>query len=272
MKWISRGQWDARQPSQALTRISLPVGRVYIHHTETPEGPDPAAIWRNVQRYHMDTRGYSDIAYEAGVARDGTIYEGRVAWAVGAHTLNHNRDGHAICFIGNYEDEPLSDAQINAARELIAAWQGQGVVVREPVIMGHRDVFATACPGNAAYAQLDRIRAPWTGPTEPPPTARNYNMSGIRTAVPRAKLPNGQPGPGRFVSVWLEGPRTIASSGRIVIPGTNTDAANYDSRRNLFILNWPGERGDLEFLQATGPSTWVAVASDGGDFDYQSLA
>lgn len=234
MKFVSRSQWGARDTSGALTRINLPVSNIYIHHTESPSGPDPAAIWRGVQAYHMNSRGYADIAYEAGIATDGTVYEGRVTWAVGAHTLNHNRDGHAICFIGNYQLDPPTDAQINAARELIADWQAKGICVANPTILGHRDVFATACPGDAAYAQLDRIRQPWA--PAPAPSTQEDEMAYVSKVWSKNR-------PQNLIGVYYDpAAKQLVSSGRILTLG-GRDAATWVQQYACFVMPIDDFRG-----------------------------
>jgi hypothetical protein len=104
-----------------------------------------------------------------------------VAKAVlGAHTLGFNSDSMGIAVIGTYTGTEPSDAVVTALARL-TAWklglngadpQGRtyltsaggnlyrkGKNVQLNVISGHRDGFATDCPGAALYARLGTARS-----------------------------------------------------------------------------------------------------------------
>lgn len=164
---IDRNGWGARD-RKYLVPISKSEG-VFVHHSVTAEGG--AETVRAIQNYHMNTRGWSDIAYSWLVAADGTIYEGR-GWGVqGGHTLGWNSKSHAVCYIGN-TDNNFTDAAKKSINWLIEEHNrryGNGFV------KGHRDVGVTGCPGAQAYAWVQAGRpdptSPAPAPTPPPAPA-----------------------------------------------------------------------------------------------------
>lgn len=160
MNVITRQQWGARSPKQTPIPISVVVHDIFIHHSASP-APLPneeVAAMRSVQNFHMDTNGWNDIGYSYVVMPSGNVYEGRGWGIVGAHTEGHNSSGYGICFEGNYmNDQPTLQAMTNAAtliREAIPHY-----VALTPALFGHRDVFATVCPGDNLYQKVGFIAA-----------------------------------------------------------------------------------------------------------------
>lgn len=90
------------------------------------------------------SKGWAGIGYHYYVRKDGSVYRGRPEWAVGGHTSGHNWHSLGICFEGNFENETMSSAQLEAGRELIvdilSRW-GKLSVKR------HKDLGNTLCPG-----------------------------------------------------------------------------------------------------------------------------
>jgi hypothetical protein len=71
------------------------------------------------------------------------------------HTYGHN-DATAICAVGNWDvNTPpleLADRMWQVSHALMVMW-GHPIEV-----YGHRDTFATACPGRYLYAELQRLK------------------------------------------------------------------------------------------------------------------
>lgn len=152
---VLRSDWGARAP-KAVYRIALPTPRLWIHHTATEQ--HGAAGVRAIQAFHMDSHGWSDIAYSFLVDDDGTIYEGRGAGVAGGHTQGDNTTSHAICLMGNFEDRPPTDRAVESTVWLAQHGRDAGWWV--PTLGGHRDApgASTACPGRLLYAALPTIR------------------------------------------------------------------------------------------------------------------
>jgi hypothetical protein len=164
---VSRAQWGAAPATAALGQIAGPVDTVFVHHTVTESGPQEREpeLMRQVQQIAFD-RGFSDISYSFLIFPTGNVYEGRGFGTVGAHTLGHNATSYAMCLVGNYENEAMTDAQVGAVRAMIAEGQDLGFISAHPAVRGHRSVASTACPGRHAMDRLDEL-AP-TGPAAAP--------------------------------------------------------------------------------------------------------
>ncbi len=127
--------------------------------------------------------GWRDIGYNFLVDKCGTIYEGRAGGVAkrvrGAHTTGFNSSSVGIAVIGTYSRSKPSSAAVKAVVRL-AAWKlglygmnprgktylksaggnlyQKGKNVRLNVISGHRDGFATDCPGAKLYRKLGTAR------------------------------------------------------------------------------------------------------------------
>jgi uncharacterized protein with LGFP repeats len=186
---ISRTQWGAAETNSCPNpHPDRPIRAGIVHHTAgsndyAPE--DSAGIVRSIYEYHTRTLGWCDIAYNALVDKYGQVFEGRAGGITrsveGAHTGGFNRDTWGVAMLGNFDVEPPTPVQLRTTGRLLGWRLGldrvdpRGTVVlgsagssyakfpvgatpRLPTIFTHRDVGITECPGNAAYALLDRIR------------------------------------------------------------------------------------------------------------------
>jgi hypothetical protein len=185
---ITRAEWGARAPACTPDVASGLVGAV-LHHTADPNTYSTVAQAmqqiRNDQAYHIDGRGWCDIGYNFLVDKWGNIYEGRIgsmtAPVVGAHAGGYNTGTVGISMLGTYSTVVPSAATQEAVAQVVA-WRlsgyfrnpaGQmvyttgggsdkyaaGTTLTLPVVLGHRDVSFTACPGEAGYATLGWLRA-----------------------------------------------------------------------------------------------------------------
>jgi hypothetical protein len=162
-----------------------------VHHTATHTAPyaqaDVPNIIRGFWRFHVETRGWCDVAYNFFVDRYGGIWEGRQGGItkaiVGGHTYGFNSETTSMAQIGNMQETVPTDAMTSATSRIVG-WklgyhgldpQGNttltnrtgstirgvpnGGQVAVPVVSGHRDLGSTACPGQHTYARLPTIRA-----------------------------------------------------------------------------------------------------------------
>lgn len=112
---------------------------------------------RSIQNFHMDSRGWSDIAYSFVIDPvDLTIYEARGAGVLGGHTFGRNSISHAICIMGNFDREQPTPALIDRIAELVAYGHARGWWPKQ-LTGGHRDVRSTSCPGTNLYRQIPTI-------------------------------------------------------------------------------------------------------------------
>lgn len=157
MDIISRAKWGARAPRSRST-VSWSQRREFIVHYSY--GPTTQSV-RSIQDFHMDGRGWADIGYNFLVDTSGRIYEGRGWLVVGAHAPDHNSSGIGVCMIGR--DGDATPAAKRAIRWLYDEAVRQAG--RNLAKLGHRDVYATSCPGNELYAWV-RAGMPVSGTKE----------------------------------------------------------------------------------------------------------
>lgn len=165
--------WGALAAKYAYNLRTRPVRLVYIHHGAThvpfnlmdedgdgvPDGEE--ATWKQYQRFHMTSRGWSDIAYNFGVGQSGSVLEGRGWLRIGGAT-GHPDDSKslAICAIGNFEVQRPTEALIQAIAQWIITGIELGHIHPDAEIRGHRDKpYGTSCPGKYLYAELPKIRS-----------------------------------------------------------------------------------------------------------------
>ncbi|MEW2635757.1 peptidoglycan-binding protein [Streptomyces sp. NPDC048389] len=155
MKLVTRAEWGARKPRNGHVAVSRNSG-VKIHYLGSSYTAGPhsgcAAYMRKLQNSHMDGRGWADFAYNFGVCEHGYVFEGRGVNAQNAANGNTtlNRDHFAVLgFVGSSSHTEPTDAQVAGIRDAVAHLRKHGAGGE---IRGHRDGYATACPGPALYA------------------------------------------------------------------------------------------------------------------------
>ena len=215
---VTRARWGADEayrsgpPSYGVVRCA------FVHHTvnaNTYTRAQAPALVRGIYYYHTQVNGWRDIGYNFLIDRFGTIYEGRyggVAKAViGAQVLGFNSMSTGVALIGTFETVAPSAAAL-ASLERLLAWKldlshlnplgtarvlctttemyRAGQWVRVPVIVGHRQVNYTECPGNVLYGLLPSIRTAVAGIGDPKiytpgatPAVFSPNGDGVRDTV-----------------------------------------------------------------------------------------
>nr|WP_247197813.1 FG-GAP-like repeat-containing protein [Streptomyces sp. GESEQ-35] len=240
---VSRAQWGADEsmvddPAEYIDKVSA----VFVHHTVGTNNyscAESAALVRGIMAYHVETEKWNDIGYNFLVDKCGRIFEGRAGGidlpVRGAHTYGFNGDSTGIAVLGDFEGDPNATPPKPAGRPTratlesvarVAAWKlGQyggnptgkvtltagadtgvwkaGQQATLNTVSGHRDGFATACPGKNLYAKLGEIRryTASAGKNSAIPTA-DLNRDGIDDLVagtPKANrvtvVPGGIDGP-----------------------------------------------------------------------------
>ncbi|MBS4014065.1 MAG: hypothetical protein KGZ97_09985 [Bacteroidetes bacterium] len=182
---ITRADWcggytACHNPTYTPTYIS--ATHTVLHHGASPDTyTDGHAVVRSYWNYHVNTLKWADIGYNYLFDKYGNFFQGRFnpnlpnSDVRGAHAGNSNGASIGLNYLGNSDVTLPTTAQLNKTYEFLAWWYdrkgfdptssatialqsgGSGSV---PRICGHKDVNigGTACPGNAAYAQLSSIR------------------------------------------------------------------------------------------------------------------
>ncbi len=123
MSYINRAGWGARKP-ESVTGDTTFKG-VAIHYEGVKLGVFPhskcAGKVKGIQAFHMDSRGYADIAYNYLVCPHGDVYEGRGKGVRSAANGNGqvNSDYLAVCYLSGPGD-PVTDAGKVGLRAAIA--------------------------------------------------------------------------------------------------------------------------------------------------------
>lgn len=112
-----------------------------------------AAKVRGIQNFHMDSRGWADIAYNALVCPHGYVFEGRGPGHKSAANggTQVNDDYYAVCYLSGAGD-PFTDAGKQAFLDAFDWLTREGAA--GPDRVGHKDIRPepTACPGPEIYA------------------------------------------------------------------------------------------------------------------------
>jgi len=178
-----RSAWGARAP--VSTSYGSTVKLAVVHHSDSGNNYSSAevpGILRSIQAFHMDGRGWSDIAYNFVVDKFGQVWEGRGGGidrsVIGAHAQGFNTNTVGVMVIGDYTAATPSAATIESVSrvvgwkmELFGASPGGSVAFTSggspkypagtpltlPGVVGHTDVGLTSCPGSIE-SSLGRIR------------------------------------------------------------------------------------------------------------------
>ncbi len=132
------------------------VNKIVVHHTGNPYDDNLSA--EELHESHLGN-GWAGIGYHYVIRKDGTIEKGRPEWAVGAHAEGFNRESIGVQLCGNFELVDPTPEQIESAAYLIG-WlcEKYCLVPDAGHVVGHRDLMATACPGERLYEMMQTIR------------------------------------------------------------------------------------------------------------------
>lgn len=167
------------------------IKAMVVHHTAGTNGysqADVPAVIRGIWRYHVQSRGWCDVAYNFFVDRFGGVWEGRQGGIdrpiVGGHTFGHNSQTTGVAQLGDF-DKVGSPSAMTASTAKLIGWKlgihgvdptgrtsltnrassstpkgvAPGASIEVPTVPGHRDLGSTACPGGNTYSKLSSIRS-----------------------------------------------------------------------------------------------------------------
>ncbi|MFH9728596.1 peptidoglycan recognition protein [Streptomyces sp. NPDC017254] len=186
-KIITRKGWGAderiREKGFVYTKS---IKAAFVHHSATGNNYTCAqapSVLRSIYRYHVQSSGWRDFGYNFAVDKCGNIYEGRAGGVakpvLGAHTLGFNTNSMGIAVLGTFTKSAPPAAVVTAVARLTAWKLGlhgvnpkgaaylvsgggnlykKGRTVKFNAIAGHRDGFATECPGARLYGKLGTAR------------------------------------------------------------------------------------------------------------------
>lgn len=173
-RFVPRSSWGARQ-AKGSTGIDPTFGCT-VHYEGPKMGSFPHASCatkvRAIQAYHMDEKGWQDIAYTAVVCPHGFIFEGRwIGKRTGANGTNlGNRTAYAICALIGAGDTATPEL-VDGIRRTAGFCRAHGRAGKR--VNGHRDWKATLCPGDPLYHEVEvgtfEGAMPPPGPPAPTP-------------------------------------------------------------------------------------------------------
>lgn len=167
IQFVSREEWGGVQPA---TSTRLPTVQGVAFHWEGPKMGTPVADKcddhiRGIQRFHMKSRAWSDIAYNFIVCPHGKVYVGR-GWGIrsAANGTNYGNDSfHAVCYLGGVDD-PFTDAAKEAFITVVL--ESRRRYPKGKDVRPHSYFKATACPGDVIRGWVRTN--PFSSATPPP--------------------------------------------------------------------------------------------------------
>ncbi|MFB7031768.1 MULTISPECIES: N-acetylmuramoyl-L-alanine amidase [unclassified Streptomyces] len=184
---VTRKGWGADESIREKTFVyTNTIKAAFVHHSATGNNYTCAqapSVLRSIYRYHVLSSGWRDFGYNFAVDKCGNIYEGRAGGVdkpvLGAHTLGFNTSTMGIAVLGTFSTSAPPAASVTAVARL-TAWKlglhginpvgsvtltsgggnlyAKGTKVKFHAIAGHRDGFATDCPGSLLYGKLGTAR------------------------------------------------------------------------------------------------------------------
>ncbi|MDT9691219.1 peptidoglycan recognition protein [Streptomyces sp. P9(2023)] len=187
-KIITRKGWGANEKLREKGfKYTKSIKAAFVHHSATGNKytcKQAPSVLRSIYRYHTQSSGWRDFGYNFAVDKCGNIYEGRAGGVakpvLGAHTLGFNTNSMGIAVLGTYSSTN-PPAAVTTAIARLTAWKlglhggnpkgkatltsgggnryKKGKKVKFNAIAGHRDGYATACPGARLYGKLGATRS-----------------------------------------------------------------------------------------------------------------
>lgn len=157
---ISREQWEAREPKNITPLVFSEQRGTVLHYSGAASDAkfdhqvcDDTI--RAIQNFHMDVRGWADIAYSSLCCIHGGVFTGRgrgVRTAANGTTAG-NDAYHAVCFLGGdvAGRADVTEEGKTALRYAIESCNQWANVSR---VVSHSFLKATACPGDELRAWL----------------------------------------------------------------------------------------------------------------------
>jgi hypothetical protein len=178
---FTRDDWDARPPKDSYSQMGEMRSFVLHHAGDVGSAPrdfvSAAAELRGYQRHHMDTNGWNDFAYNAGMDGKGRLYLGRPSWAKGAGVASPGNDQNPNRFhLVVMQDGRKYGLNAEQERTLRKLFRVKHIKLGLPAlkklanhpgddwgVFGHREVLNNSeCPGDKMLADLHKIIGEFT--------------------------------------------------------------------------------------------------------------
>lgn len=204
--FVTRADAGLRAPKSVSKNITPANGGVALHYggpaSNLGEHPTCVRLWKQWQTFHMDSRGWADIAYTMGVCNHGYAFAGRGAGVRTAAqgTNDGNQRYYAVVWLGGSGEKP-TQAALDAFDWAVLNLRksGAGTDVRP-----HSSFHSTSCPGPEVTAHVKLIDDKdisseakgdrWLGLHNPP--MRGQDVTNVQNALVKALVlhPDGVDG------------------------------------------------------------------------------
>ena len=140
----NRGGWLVYDPP-----LDQVLRTLVIHHSALA----PTFGAAQIQRLHIEQRGFADIAYHFVIDSDGKIFEGRDIHVRGAHVAGANTGSVGVVLLGNFEEAASPESQLRALHDLTDHLRLAYPGITH--LAGHHDFNQdSVCPGAHLYPLL----------------------------------------------------------------------------------------------------------------------
>lgn len=129
------------------------INKIILHHSATKDSG--TVSWNAIRRYHVNECNWGKIGYHFGlehIADTGDpqgsyeILIGRTLDEAGAHTSGQNKNSIGICFVGDFDNAPVPEAQWKVGLTLVR-WLCKQYGLTKDAIHGHCEYAPKSCPG-----------------------------------------------------------------------------------------------------------------------------
>lgn len=153
---IARSVWTDKPGGGSID--PGPKREVFLHHTVSGNHAWTRAQEREHMRFlwhlHVEVNGWSDVGYNYVCFPSARVYRARPADRIPAAQEGHNTGTLAIAVVGT--NPVLSLLQRRKLRALIRRLREDRPTITR--LGGHRDVYATECPGDRIYGWIKKWR------------------------------------------------------------------------------------------------------------------
>lgn len=251
MNLVSRSEWQARPAKTVTPFITKPSGCAL--HWEGPRmgafGHDQCAgKVRGIQRFHLDSRGWADIAYNFLVCPHGYVFTGRGLFARSA--AQGSNDGNAkylaICYLGGQGDPFTAEGRVGFADAIGYCRKAGGAGFQ---VLPHRAFRSTECPGNDIVAWIN-AGMPGGSPTVPQPPSGDDDFR--RRVMANPVLSQGATGHHVRIMQAL-----LIAHAKDLVPSLGFVDGDFGPSTSHALRVWQARTGKLAPDGVCGPATWL---------------
>jgi N-acetylmuramoyl-L-alanine amidase len=133
------------------------INKIIVHCTATQR--DHNVTVKDLRKWHVNERGWSDIGYHFFIDLKGEVHECRPIEKTGAHSKGQNFDSIGVAYAGglgsdNAWHDTRTEEQKLSLEELLCYLK---VLYSKATIYGHRDFSEKMCPSFDAREEYEWI-------------------------------------------------------------------------------------------------------------------